>query len=371
MRACLAFIVLMLKAGTAFASTIAEDCEKDLAALPAFLLENDAGAPVHFADKGQEYFDQALRIGSAEARVAQDDKACDVVLRNYLGKWRKGHLAVGTVPPAALSPNPTSAPLISQASLDTERMPTIRLLSAHTLVLTLPSFWPAYLHPLQQLLLDHHEELASHRNWIIDVRNNDGGSDSTYAPVLPWLMADESVEIGGDWLVTPANIAGQENACALLLPGDKDCSKLLEDALEHMRKAVPGSYIPQGEEIHYGREDGLEPRRPTRVAVLIDHPCGSSCEQFVLTVRESFTVKLIGRNTFGVLDYSNIRPHTLPSGKRLLLYAISRSHRVPAMQVDLGGIMPDIYLPAPRDQAGRDLEVARVQRWLEGGSLKP
>jgi hypothetical protein len=37
--------------------------------------------------------------------------------------------------------------------------------------------------------------------------------------------------------------------------------------------------------------------------VLIDNMCGSSCEQFLLTVRQSFSVKLVGRsNTMGVID---------------------------------------------------------------------
>jgi hypothetical protein len=371
-RFLMAASTLML-AGHAFAGTIAEECERDLAALPPFLLENDTGAPVHLAEKGLAYFDQALSGARAAAQAVADDQACDAVLREYLGKWRKGHLAVGTTSPvAAAAPGAApAAPLLSQARPDAARMPGIRLLSKQTLLLTLPSFWPAFTQPLRQLLRQHHRELASHRDWIIDVRNNDGGSDATYFPLLPWLLADESVEIGGDWLVTPANIAAQEAVCPTFAPGDQDCIKVIEDALARMRKATPGSYVSQGTDIDYQRQHPLEAKRPARVAVLIDHPCGSSCEQFVLAVKQSFSVKLIGRNTFGVLDYSNLRPHLLPSGRRTLMYAISRSHRLPSMQVDLGGIMPDIYLPAPTDQAGRDEEIVRVRRWLEGGSLQP
>ncbi len=110
-----------------------------------------------------------------------------------------------------------------------------------------------------------------------------------------------------------------------------------------------------------------EPRRPARVAVLVDRDCASSCEEFLLAARQSFHVKLIGRNSEGALDYSNLRLHALPSGVRQLQYATSRSARLPQLQVDLGGIMPDIYLPPPKDEAGRAQEIVRVQRWLEGG----
>lgn len=360
---------MLTLAGHACAGNIAEDCERDLAALPPFLLENDTGAPVHLAEKGQAYFDQALAGARAAAQQVADDASCDAVLRAYLGKWRKGHLAVGTTSAAAASA--PAAPLLSPDRPDAARMPGIRLLSKQTLLLTLPSFWPAYKQPLRQLLHDHHRELASHRDWIIDVRDNNGGDDSAYFALLPWLLADESVLIGGDWLATPANIAAQETVCPTFAPGDQDCLKVIEGALARMRRAPPGSYVSQGTDVDYQRQRPLELKRPARVAVLIDHPCGSSCEQFVLAVKQSFTVKLVGRNTFGVLDYSNLRPHVLPSGRRTLMYAISRSHRLPSMQVDLRGIMPDIYLPAPADQAGRDEEIVRVRRWLEGGSLKP
>ena len=111
------------------------------------------------------------------------------------------------------------------------------------------------------------------------------------------------------------------------------------------------------------------PRRPSRVAVLIDHDCGSSCEEFALVARQSFQVKLIGRRTYGSLDYSNLRPFELPSGQRRLWYATSRSKRIPGNPVDIAGVPPDIYLPRETGAGADRDEVLRVQRWLEGGSL--
>jgi C-terminal processing protease CtpA/Prc len=107
------------------------------------------------------------------------------------------------------------------------------------------------------------------------------------------------------------------------------------------------------------------------VAILIDGGCASSCEQFLLTTRQSFNVKLIGRRTYGSLDFSNLRPFALPSGERLLWYATSRSLRIPDLPVDLAGIPPDIYLPLAKGDHAKEEEVNRVQSWLEGGSLAP
>jgi C-terminal processing protease CtpA/Prc len=107
------------------------------------------------------------------------------------------------------------------------------------------------------------------------------------------------------------------------------------------------------------------------VAILIDGGCGSSCEEFVLEARQSFNVKLIGQHTYGSLDYSNLRPHDLPSGRRRLWYATTRSTRIPGLLVDVAGVPPDVYLPREPGQEARQEDVRRLQSWLEGGSLAP
>jgi C-terminal processing protease CtpA/Prc len=82
-------------------------------------------------------------------------------------------------------------------------------------------------------------------------------------------------------------------------------------------------------------------------------------------------VKLIGQHTFGSLDYSNLRSHDLPSGRRRLWYATTRSTRISGLLVDVAGVPPDIYLPVEAGHDAKDEEVLRVQSWLEGGSLAP
>lgn len=351
------------------AAVASDSCLKDLEVIPPFLLENDTGAKDELAALGQAHFDAAMAKAREGAAEAGDVASCDKVLNGYLKAWRKGHLWVDDVQPAPANGSPEA----TEANLKTSRLPTIKLLSKKTALLTIPTFAGQYRDALVKLLAQQHRQLAMRANWIIDVRDNDGGDDTTFYPLLPWLMADEQEQVGAAWLVTAANIEGQAKACALFAPGDKDCEESVAEAVKRMQAAPSGSYVQMedGPPIHFLRTEKLEPHRPGRVAVMIDSHCGSSCEEFLLAVRQSFTVKLIGRRSHGSLDYSNLRPRLLPSGQRMLMYAISRTNRLPGLPVDVAGIQPDILLPDPSDKKAREDEVLQVQRWLEGGSLAP
>jgi len=364
--AAVAGLSAWLLVGGASAATVARQCDSDLEALPGFLLENDTGAKAELAQWGQAHFDAALAKAREDAAGAQDAEACTAVLNGYLKAWRTGHLWVATQAANATPASPPKQP-------PPEQSPTLRSLSAHTLLLTLPSFAGQYREPLVALLERNRKLLIGRANWIIDVRDNDGGDDSTYDALLAWLMPDQREDVGAEWLSTPANIEGHQEFCRIREPGDQQCQEFHAEAVERMRSVPPGTYVAQepGPDVQYLRVDTLERRRPRRVAVLIDRRCGSSCEEFLLTVRQSFNVKLLGRRSRGSLDYSNLCPHTLPSGERVLWYATSRSKRLPDLPVDVAGIAPDIYLPRPADETARADEITRVRRWLEGGSLAP
>jgi len=352
-------------------------CVKDLEEIPGFLLENDTGARDHLAQLGQKHFDDALAEAKSAAIQIRGNPSCEPVITKYLRAWRHGHLGVEDVVAAPAAPAPQQVvpqqPGADASAQHLKNAPAIEILSAKTLRLTLKSFEPYNRDALIALIEARRKDLSEHSNWIIDVRGNGGGADSSYQPLMPWLAPDELASAGTEILATQANIEGWARICALDAPGDAECEKSLRDPLARMRKATPGTYVVMndGGAMSYDRVGRLEQHRPSRVAILIDGGCGSSCEQFALEARQSFNVKLIGRHTYGSLDYSNLRPHDLPSGRRRLWYATTRSTRIPGLMVDVAGVPPDIYLPMEAGDAAKSEEVRRVQSWLEGGSLAP
>jgi hypothetical protein len=173
--------------------------------------------------------------------------------------------------------------------------------------------------------------------------------------------------MNAEFLATPDNIAASEAVCTLPEVAAAVCAKFMAPVIEAMQAAPTGSYVlPTGAPRVEVDLPGHVLANPRRIALLIDGRCGSSCEEFVLLVRQSFKVKTFGRPTAGSLDYSNLRPHDLPSGKRRLFYATSRSLRLPSNPIDAGGIGPDQLLPVPESEAAFAAEVETVRGVLEG-----
>lgn len=349
----------------AFATdSVASACSSDLEEIAAFLPLNDSGAAAAMAHHAA-IIDAALLRARSEASQATDKAACDTLLKTYLRSWRRGHLVLGNWPWKAGTPMSGSAAAAVSSRADA-RAPVFQVLSAQTVLLRLGSFGERYRSALETQLAAHRAELIAHPYWIIDVRNNDGGSDSTYEALLPWLMERAYVSHNVEWLATPANLQAQEEIC-LTLNDAASCMASVEPVLQAMRGAAPASYVlARGESAQQRMPPPKsEAQAPSLVAVLIGRGCASSCEEFLLTVRQSSRVKLLGSPSAGMLDYSNLRPHPLPSGQRAVFYAMSRSARLPDMPVDQGGVQPDIFLPRAEHDGVPDAELLQARYWLE------
>lgn len=231
----------------------------------------------------------------------------------------------------------------------------VRSLDSQTVLLSIPSFDPDSGAVVDSVVRANRNVILGTENLIIDVRGNGGGSDYVYAPVLPFIATGPIRDVNASIYATPENTKKFE----ALLTDERIPPKLhtqIEDLVAAMR-AHPGQFIHQPDEVT--RFDTIFPR-PRHVAVLTDQGCGSTCEQFVLAVRQSHKVTLMGERTAGVLDYANLQTVTMPSGRFTLHYGTSRSQRLPADPVDPNGIAPQVRVPAdelfPVEWARRYLE---------------
>ena len=221
---------------------------------------------------------------------------------------------------------------------------TLDRYSDDTLLLRIPDFNDTRAKPLRELIETHREQLTRTPNLIIDLRNNGGGSDFVYKPIVPYLYTRPIVTIGMEMRATRDNIALRQEVANRLRDEAPDQTRELENQIRQMRARIGQYVITDPRQFEIETHDKVLPY-PQRVAVLIDG-AGSTGEQFLLLARQSRKVTLFGqRNSAGVLDFANVIGTLTPSGRYRLNWATSRSLRLPEDPVDPDGIPPDVTIP--------------------------
>lgn len=236
----------------------------------------------------------------------------------------------------------------------------LRRLSPSTLWLRLPDFNDGNAAKVAGLLKDNAAMLEAAPNLVIDLRNNEGGSDFVYEPIIRLLYTRPIYGLGVEMRASRDNIALRRAIAEKLKssPDAADTVAYLEREGALMEQNL-GDYVHQGSGMSVTVHDEVL-RSPKRVAILIDN-AASSGEQFLLEARQSRKVTLFGaRNSAGILDFANVVDMQSPSGRYMLHWATSRSMRLPYDPVDEGGIAPDIRIPESEADP-----VTYAQRWLE------
>jgi len=215
-------------------------------------------------------------------------------------------------------------------------------LNDSTYYLRVPSFYSS---TPNDLIKKHWDEITARPNLIIDIRNNSGGQDYYYQKLAELIYTNPYESKGVEWYSTKGIIEDWEKAIenGEIKEGYEEESKALVDK---MKTNIGGFIVAPNDNGDYIVTQDTIYNYPKRVGIIINGGNASSAEQFLLTAKQSKKVILFGNeNTAGVLDYSNITPIELPSGKYNLWLPATRSRRLPENPIDNIGIAPDVYIP--------------------------
>ncbi len=224
---------------------------------------------------------------------------------------------------------------------------SIRKLSDKTLYIQILTFQASYAKMIDSAIKHNEELLKTMPNLVLDLRNNGGGADFSYQPLLPYIYTHPVVDIGVDVWATEGNIAGWKKAI-IDNPDIPESSKASTRELLDSMRAHLGHYISSSDDDTSVVENASA--FPKKVAILINKHCASSTEQLLLWARQSKRVTLMGSHTYGALDYSNMRSTQTPCKEVSVLYATTRSRRIDkGMAIDNVGIKPAIVLKENTD----------------------
>ena len=288
----------------------------------------------------------------AIARSSADFRVCIPAMQRWIHYFRDPHLMLWqSAPPASASattPAAGSAAVPEVPAADPDR-PTLRTIDDSTYLVRIPSLDRSYKGALDSLVAAHRDKLLSTPYLVLDLRGDGGGCTCTYSALVPLLYGGPFRELGYDLWTSPADVAFLRDA---LTDGTMpDSSKSEIRRVLPQLEATPNAFVPfPGDTVV--RLDTVYPM-PRTVAVLVDHGCASSCEDFVLMARESRKVTIVGaERTAGVHDYGNVRAVWLPGWRRLRI-PTTRSHGLPGGAIDNVGLAPGVWVPAGVDDAVR------------------
>lgn len=236
------------------------------------------------------------------------------------------------------------------------RIPTIysKSLTSNTLYFKMGSFTLNHKPAIDSILKANEGLLNSTANLILDLRDNGGGGDAAWESLIPYFYTQPIKEIGADVWVTPATIAGYKKYIDNKnLP--KENIDRLNSLIEKMEKAKGQWMKKNDDEI----DSSFTPKRfPKKIVVLINRCCGSSTEEFLLAAQQSSKVILMGENTIGNLDYSNVVNVPFSCYPYTLTYASTRSRRLNIGQgIDNVGIAPKYHLAEGVDWVSEALKI--------------
>lgn len=289
-----------------------------------FTLNNELSAGIYYLrDKTPEKISSTLAIGKNMFQLS-----------NYL--YTKIYPIVENTP--------LEADFVKSYSTD---KPYLQKINSKTILLRIPSFNGRQKQTIDSLITVHRPQLEKIENLIIDIRNNGGGSDGSYAEIIPLLYTNPIRTIGVTFYSTKLNNQRMLDFCENykeygIDPREIPFYRAAYDSLNN----------------HLGEFVNLKPDRklisidssyktlpyPKQVAIIINGGNGSTAEQFLLEAKQSKKVKLFGITTAGVLDISNMYFVESPCKEYRLGYALSKSYRIPDMAIDNKGIQPDYYI---------------------------
>lgn len=320
--------------------------------------ENDAGYSYIIEKKGQQAYDLHNQLSVTKIKKIKNPIACQAAIKEWLLFFRLAHVDFHYTQNKN-SQHKKKSITVDSNSLNNNELyrqfiladtPFLVKVDSSTIYLRIPSFGNQHKKSIDQLIAHNKNLVTNTPNLIIDIRNGTGGSDNSYYELLPFLYTNPIRMPAVAFLSTPLNNKrmyelATNTGIALeykLNPSPEEMDRFKAN-YEQLNNNMGAFVNLSGNKVNVQRFDTIYPF-PKIVAIMINENNVSTDEQFLLEAKQSKKVKLYGRTTKGGLDVSNLSLVYSPNKDFVLVYALSKSLRIPEMAIDDKGVQPDYYI---------------------------
>lgn len=227
----------------------------------------------------------------------------------------------------------------------------VKKLTPRTAIFKINSFNYPYIRRINELVAQNRHLIENIENLIIDITDNGGGTDITYGPLLPYILTNNTRHTGNEFYSTEFLIKGLQEYVATLDNNEtnqKDIQRI-HNNISYLKQHLGEFVVYPDEKRLMIMERKLAAKSPKQVLILANNRSASSAESFLLTVRQSKKVKVMGIPTFGALDYASARVTDYNCLGLSMILPTYRSTRLPDFPIDNIGIQPDVYVDKTQD----------------------
>jgi hypothetical protein len=227
------------------------------------------------------------------------------------------------------------------------RIPDYRVekLDSNNTLLKLPPFtMPNVELYVSELVKQNEGLIRSSKNLIIDLSNNPGGDESVFDAIFPYIANGPIVRRGSKIRASIENqiLLNHELKAIQDYPQyAKNLDPKLRDIIRKMQMN-PGTIITGADKTFSYPQSTSNPQK---VVILVDKNTASSAESLSLEAKQSSKTILMGTNTKGAFDYTEVRDWGLPCYAWRLALPLGYSYRLPLTPLEGVGIKPDVRIP--------------------------
>lgn len=216
-------------------------------------------------------------------------------------------------------------------------------------VWTFPNFYPQNADVVKILLEKHKSRLDSAKNWIIDLRGNEGGDVRVGNLLLPYVYTKPIVWHSEFSRLTEDNFNHWYNTYVKEYIESQPREKQREfDSIFAITRTHFGQFGHWDNQNNIADTITFEQKKayPEKVVLLIDRNTFSSGELFTILARQSDKVVVMGENSAGSIDYGNIITRKTNCAAISLTYPTSRNNWLDmGISIDRDKVQPDKYVP--------------------------
>lgn len=216
-------------------------------------------------------------------------------------------------------------------------------------VWTFPNFYSQNTDVVETLLEKHKTKLETTKNWIIDLRKNEGGDVRVGNLLLPFLNTRPIVWYNEFSRLTQDNFNKWYNTYIReqyeTFPKEKQQQY---DSVFAITKTHFGKFGNWNNKNEIADTIKFESKKmfPESVVILIDNNTFSSGELFTILARQSDKVLVLGEKTAGSIDYGNILTYKTNCPNISITLPSSRNNWLDfGISIDRDKVQPDIYIP--------------------------